>query len=257
VDRSVDLNSDLGEGYGRWSFGTDEQILQIVSSANVACGAHAGDPTTIRATVVAAVATGTTIGAHVGYPDLQGFGRRFLDMPPAELVDSIVHQTAGLAGFARLAGTSVRYLKPHGALYNRAAVDDVHAAAVVRAVVEYDDQLAVLCQPGSRLDRLASEAGLRTLAEAFADRAYLRDGTLAPRSMPGAMVTDPQLVASRVVRLVLDQQVETIDGGTIELSADSICLHGDTLGAVALAAHVSAALAAAGIAVGSPFAAVE
>jgi len=251
---TVDLNSDLGEGYGRWSFGTDEQVLELVSSANVACGAHAGDPSTIRATVEAAVASGTVVGAHVGYPDLQGFGRRDLGMAPTELVDSVVHQIAGLVGFTRLAGTAVRYVKPHGALYNRAAVDDEHASAVVHAVREYDDGLAVMGLPGSRLTRLADEAGLRTVSEAFADRAYLEDGTLAPRSLPGAVLTDAEAVVAQVVRLVQEGRVEAIGGATVDVRADSICLHGDTPGAVALAGRVRTGLAAAGIVVRSPLA---
>jgi UPF0271 protein len=228
----VDVNSDLAEGFGRWSFGTDDDLLTIVSSANIACGFHAGDPSTIRHALEVAAKNGVAVGAHVGYPDLQGFGRRRMDMAHKELVDSVVYQVSALTGMARVAGTRVRYIKPHGALYNTVMESPAQAQAVVDAVVELDLDLAVMGLPNSALLVRAAQAGLRTIAEAFADRAYMPDGSLAPRSMEGAVLHDVEVVVARVLRMVKDGVVETVDGSTLNLRPDSYCIHGDSPGAV-------------------------
>lgn len=247
----MDLNADMGESFGRWSIGDDEALLAHITSANVACGFHAGDPWTMSRTVAAAADRGVAVGAHPSYRDLAGFGRRFLDVAPAELTADVIVQLGSLQAMCAAHGTRVRYVKPHGALYNRAAVDEVHARAVVEAVRAVDDALPVLCLPGSVLAREADRAGLRAVGEAFADRAYAPDGTLAPRSLPGAVLHEG--VAERVVELVTTGSVEAIDGSRVSVAAESICLHGDTPGAVALAAEVRAALEAAGVGL-EPFA---
>jgi UPF0271 protein len=249
----VDLNADLGESYGAWRLGDDDALLAIVTSANVACGFHAGDPVTIRRTCAAAVARGVTIGAQVSYHDLAGFGRREMVVPPDELEAEILYQIAALDGVARAEGGRVGYVKPHGALYNRAARDPDQAAAVAAAVASYDAGLPLLTLPGSATARAAEEAGLPVISEAFADRAYSDDGSLVPRGRPGAVLTDPQLVAARVSRLVTSGSIESVTGTQLALRARSVCVHGDTPGAVLLATAVRAALEQAGVTVG-PFA---
>src|SRR3954471_3690100 len=209
---TVDLNADVGESFGRWTLGDDAAVLAVVTSANVACGFHAGDPPTLRRTCELAAAGGVALGAQVSYRDLVGFGRRFMAVPPAELRDDVLYQLAALAGFARIAGSAVTYLKPHGALYNAVVTDEEQAAAVVAAVVEYDAGLAVLGLPGSALLRAARAAGLRTICEVFADRAYTPEGRLVPRSDPGALVSDPAVVAERALRMVTQGDVVTPDG---------------------------------------------
>ena len=193
----VDLNSDLGEGFGRWSLGDDDALLGVVSSANVACGFHAGDPGIMRRVCTRAAEAGVAVGAQVGYHDLAGFGRRFIDIEPAELHDDVVYQLGALQAFARLAGTTVAYVKPHGALYNAVVHHEEQAVAVVHAVAAYDTSLPVLGLPGAALLRLAAEAGLRTVEEAFADRAYTPEGRLLPRRLPGAVLHDPEIIAAR------------------------------------------------------------
>jgi UPF0271 protein len=232
----MDLNADLGEGLGVWRLGDDEALLSIVSSANVACGFHAGDPVTMRRVCAAAVARGVAVGAQVGYRDLHGFGRRRIAYDRAELRDELIYQIGALDGFCRVAGTRVRYVKPHGALYNTAMVDEAQAMAVVESIVDYDRSLPVLSLPGSVLSRLATKAGLRVVAEGYADRAYRPDGSLVPRGEPGAVLSTVETVVAQVLRLAATGSVE------------SICVHGDTPGAVALARAVRDALTAAGIA---------
>ena len=239
---AIDLNSDLGEGYGVWQLGDDDAMLGIVTSANIACGFHAGDPLTLRRTVEAAVTHGVVVGAQVGYPDLLGFGRRFLDIDPAELAAGVIYQIGALDGLARAAGGAVRYVKPHGALYNAIVRHEKQAAAVVEAVRDYDPTLPVVGLPGSAFLRLASDAGLRPVVEAFADRGYLGDGTLVPRNEAGAVLHDPTAIADRVVGMVRDGRVTAVDGSSIELRPDSVCVHGDTRGAVAIAGSVRDAL---------------
>jgi UPF0271 protein len=243
----VDLNSDLGEGFGVWRLGDDDALLEIVTSANVACGFHAGDPSTMRRVSTRAAALGVRAGAQVSYRDLAGFGRRRIDVPPEELTDELRYQIGALSAFGPVA-----YVKPHGALYNTAAHDEPHAAAVV-AAASAAGGLPVLCQPGSALARLAAAAGLRVVAEGFADRAYRPDGRLVPRSEPGALVTDVATATARAVRMAVDGVVEAVDGSVIAMPVESLCVHGDTPAAVQLARAVRAALLAAGLPV-APFA---
>ena len=243
----VDLNSDLGESFGRWVLGDDDAMLRLVTSANVACGFHAGDATTLRRTCATAVREGVAIGAQVGYRDLAGFGRRFIDMDTVELADDVLYQLGALEAMARVAGTRVRYVKPHGALYNATVHHEAQARAVVDAVRAYDPSLPVLGLPGSQLLAAADRAGLRPVREAFADRAYTPEATLVPRSQDGAVLHDPDLVASRVVRLVTEGRLEAVDGSVVEVRAESVCVHGDSPGAVAMASAVAAALAAEGV----------
>jgi 5-oxoprolinase (ATP-hydrolysing) subunit A len=247
----MDLNADLGEGFGTWRLGDDDALLDVVTSANVACGFHAGDPSIMRRVCAAAAERGVAIGAQVGYRDLAGFGRRRIDYAFDELRDEVIYQIGALDAFCRVAGTAVRYVKPHGALYNTAAVDEAQAAAVVAAVRDYDRALPVLCQPGSVLAQLASGSGLPVVGEGFADRGYTPDGRLVPRSAPGALVTDPVAVADRAVRMARDGVVESVGGTDVPVPVASICLHGDTPGAAALAVRVRDALQAAGVPLGA------
>lgn len=248
---SVDLNSDMGEAFGRWTLGDDAALLQVVSSANVACGFHAGDPSVMMRTLRTAADNDVTVGAHVSYRDLAGFGRRFVDETDGDLTNDVMYQIAALEGLARAAGAHVAYVKPHGALYNRIVTDERQAADVVRAVQTVDPSLAILTLPGSAVGRLAEQAGLRVFREAFADRAYQPDGTLVPRRQPGAVLTDPATVAARVVRMVTDGTVEAIDGTVVPVHADSVCVHGDSPAAVAMAHAVHDRLASEGITVAS------
>ncbi|NUP52355.1 MAG: LamB/YcsF family protein [Catenulispora sp.] len=249
--RMIDLNADLGEGFGRWRLGDDDALLNLVTSANVACGFHAGDPTTMRTVCTSAVARGVRIGAQVGYRDLPGFGRRDIEYDPRELADDVLYQIGALDAFARAAGDRVRYVKPHGALYNRIARDAVQAEAVVRAVVTYTSAhgtpLPVLGLPGSVFLELATTAGLPTVAEAFADRAYTPQGTLVPRSTQGAVLSSPEEVASRAVEMAVSGSVTAIDGTRIPVSAESLCVHGDSPAAVAMAGAVREGLRGAGV----------
>jgi 5-oxoprolinase (ATP-hydrolysing) subunit A len=242
---SIDLNADLGEGFGQWRLGDDDALLDVVTSANVACGFHAGDPGLMRRVCEIAAGRGVAVGAQVGYRDLAGFGRRRIDYDLDELRDDVIYQIGALAGFCRVAGSRVRYVKPHGALYNTAAVDQGQASAVVAAVSDFDPALPVLCQPGSVLATAAAAAGLTVIGEGFADRDYRADGTLVPRSSPGALVHDPDLVGARAVRMAVDGTVVAIDGTVVPSPVRSVCLHGDTPGAVELARRVRAAMTAA------------
>ena len=251
--RVVDLNADLGESFGAWRLGDDKALLDIVTSANIACGFHAGDPLTIRHACAGAVARGVAIGAQVSYRDLAGFGRREMAVPPAELAAEVLYQIAALDGIARAEGGRVRYVKPHGALYNRAVTDPEQAAAIASATVSYDPALPILTLPGSALATAATDVRLPTITEAFADRAYRDDGTLVPRGEPGAVLTEPAAVAARAVRMVVDGTVQTTSGVALEMSPRSICVHGDTPGAAVLAAAVRAALEEAGVTL-APFA---
>jgi UPF0271 protein len=239
---SIDLNADLAEGFGQWRLGDDDALLEVVTSANVACGFHAGDPSLMRRVCAVAADRGVAIGAQVSYRDLAGFGRRRIDYEPDELRDDVLYQIGALSAFGR-----VRYVKPHGALYNTAAVDEGQASAVVAAVVDFAPDLPVLCQPGSVLARVAGAAGLTVVGEGFADRGYRADGRLVPRSAPGALVHDPAAVAERAVRMAVDGSIVAVDGTAVSVPVRSICLHGDTPGAVTLARSVRAALAEAGL----------
>ncbi|RKS05138.1 UPF0271 protein [Nocardiopsis sp. Huas11] len=249
----IDLNSDLGEHFGRWELGDDRSLLSIVTSANVACGFHAGDPSVLRRTTDEAAQRGVAVGAHVSYRDLAGFGRRFMDVPPAELTDEVVYQLGALAAFTRLAGDRVRYVKPHGALYNAIVHHQEQAEAVVTAVREFDPGLPVLGLPGSRFLAAAEKAGLRTHREAFADRAYTPEGTLVSRREPGAVLHDPESIAERCLRIARGEPITAVDGTEILVEADSLCVHGDSPGAVDIARSVAARLRAEGIEI-APFA---
>lgn len=239
---SVDLNSDLGEGFGAWTLGDDDAMLELVTSANIACGFHAGDPTTLLATCESAATRGVRIGAQVGYRDLAGFGRRFIDMSPKDLTADVIYQLGALDGLARVSGSRVTYVKPHGALYNAIVHHRRQARAVVAAVVAYDSSLPVLGLPGSVFLEEAREAGLEIVAEAFADRAYTAEGTLVPRTESGAVLHDPTLVAERVRRMVVDGELDAVDGSTVKVAAASVCVHGDSPAAVDMAAAIRALL---------------
>jgi UPF0271 protein len=233
--RTVDLNSDVGEGYGAWPGGPDRELMKIITSANIACGFHAGDPSIMRKTCDMAVENNVAIGAHVSYPDLAGFGRRFIDMKPDELADAVVYQLGALAGCARVAGSAITYVKPHGALYNTIVRHQAQADAVARAVKQYDSTLPLLGLPGtgSEIERAAAENGLTFLFEGFADRGYAADGTLIPRSQPGALLTDGDAAAAQAIDVA-------------ERGITSICIHSDTPGAAELGASVAVGLLQAG-----------
>lgn len=249
---TIDLNSDLGEGFGQWTLGDDDALLGVVTSANVACGFHASDAAIMRRVCERAVEEDVAIGAQVGYRDLPGFGRRFIDMEPYALTQDVIYQIGALNAFAQVAGSRVRYVKPHGALYNTIVHHEEQAEAVVKAVVDYDPTLPVMGLPGSAWLRLAGEAGLTVVHEAFADRAYTPEGTLVSRRLPGAMLHDPEEIARRCVAMATGEPITDIDGGSLRVTPDSICVHGDTPGAVEIARQVREALTDAGITLG-PF----
>jgi 5-oxoprolinase (ATP-hydrolysing) subunit A len=232
---TVDLNADLGESYGRWSLGDDDAMLELITSANIACGFHAGDPATLRSTCHTAIQRGVVIGAQVGYPDLAGFGRRFIDMSPTDLAAAVIYQLGALDGLARAEGGRIRYVKPHGALYNTVVDHEAQALAVVEAVLAYDPELPILGLPGSALLRITDAYGLRPVTEYFIDRNYTADGRLVDRREPNALLDDPQEAAVRAVRAAQQGW------------AESMCTHGDSPGAVEMARTVRAALDGAGV----------
>jgi UPF0271 protein len=250
----IDLNSDLGEHYGAWRMGDDDAMLAIVTSANVACGFHAGDPVSVLATVRAAAKLGVAVGAHIAYPDLVGFGRRPMTPSAAELEADVIYQIGALQALARVAGTEVSYVKPHGALYNTIAFDEQQAAAVIGAVEAVDPDLALVCLASSPIVDQIRAAGLRAVPEAFADRAYEPNGALVSRREAGAVLEDPDLIAERMLTLVRDGVVVARDGSEVAIEADSICVHGDSPGAVHIATVVRDRLTEAGVTL-RPFAA--
>ena len=243
---SIDLNADLAEGFGVWELGDDDAMLDIVTSANLACGFHAGNPVGLARTCRAAVARGVRIGAQVGYFDLAGFGRRRIDVAPAELTADVIYQIGALQALARAAGAALGYVKPHGALYNTIVTDRDQARAVAEAVHAADPGLPVLGLAGSVFFAEARQLGLRTVAEAFADRAYQPDGQLVPRSDPGAVLHDPVQIAERVLAMVTTGTATALDGSTIAIEVESVCVHGDSPGAVGIARAVRNQLAADG-----------
>ncbi|MGH3388414.1 MAG: LamB/YcsF family protein [Actinomadura sp.] len=249
----IDLNADLGEGFGRWTLTEDEALLDVVTSANVACGFHAGDPSIMRRVCARAAERGVRIGAQVSYRDLAGFGRRAIDVPPDELADEVTYQIGALDVFARAAGSRVSYVKPHGALYNRVVADEEQAAAVVEGIRRADPALPVLGLPGSALHRAAATAGTPGVTEAFADRSYTGAGTLVSRREPGAVLHDEEEVVTRSVRLARERMVIAITGQRVPVDARSLCVHGDTPSAARLAGRIRTALAEAGATV-RPFA---
>ncbi len=248
---NIDLNSDLGESLGVWRMGDDAAMLDIVSSANVACGFHAGDPAGILRTLRQAAQRGVVVGAHVAYRDLVGFGRRNMDVESADLRADVIYQIGALKGLAAAAGTTVRYVKPHGALYNTIAHDERQARDVIAAIREIDPGLGLVALAGSPLLGWAEAQGLRAVAEAFADRAYTPQGTLVSRREPGAVLHDAQDVAERMLRLAEEGVVTAIDGSTVRIRAESVCVHGDSPGAVGMARQVRERLSQAGVTIAS------
>ena len=250
--RTVDLNADLGEGFGVWQLGDDDAMLGIVTSANVACGFHAGDSATLARTCRLAAERGVRIGAQVSYRDFAGFGRRFFDMPPEELSADVMYQIGALSALAKAAGSAVSYVKPHGALYNAVVTHRDQARAVVEAVHTVDPELPLLGLAGSVLFEAAAERGLRTVAEAFADRSYRPDGQLVSRRERNAVLHDPDEIAERVISMVTAGRVAAVDGSTIPITVESVCVHGDSEGAVQIATAVRERLLAEGVDL-SPF----
>ena len=245
---SVDLNCDLGESFGAYTIGMDEAVIPLITSANVACGYHAGDPLVMAQTVERCRTAGVHIGAHPGFPDLMGFGRRNMNVSPAEAKAYIQYQLGALLAFCRASGVSMHHVKPHGALYNMAAKDEKLARAIVEGICEVDDRLTLLALSGSEMLLAAEKAGLRAASEVFADRAYQANGTLVPRSQPGAMITDENEAIARVVRMVTEGVVTSIDGIDVPLRADSICVHGDGEKALLFVQKIRAALEEKGVA---------
>lgn len=245
----VDLNCDMGESYGAYTIGDDDAILPFVSSVSIACGFHGGDPSVMRSTVHSAAAHRVAIGAHPGLPDLAGFGRREMAVTPQEVYDMTAYQVGALRGIAGAAGVSLNHVKPHGALYNMAAVRKPIADAIALAIRDIDSSLILVALSGSCLIDAGRAQGLRTASEVFADRNYLSDGTLVPRSSPHALVLDGDIAAARAVRMVQARRVTAVDGSEVAVLADTICIHGDADHAPQFAQRIRAALAAAGIAV--------
>ena len=243
----IDLNSDLGESFGPWPMGQDAALMDSITSANVACGFHAGDPGVMRQTLALAKDRGVAVGAHPGFPDLVGFGRREMRATPAEVEDFVLYQVSALAGMAQAQGVKLQHVKAHGALYNMACRDRALADAVARAVAALDRSLILFGLPNSELLRAGDAAGLRVAAEVFADRAYDPDGSLTSRNKTGSVIHDSATVVARAIGMVRDKQVIAVDGSTIAVQADTICLHGDTPGAAALAREVRRGLESAGI----------
>jgi UPF0271 protein len=251
----IDLNADVGESFGAYTIGHDAGLMRAVTSVSIAAGFHGGDPTVLRETIRLAKAGGVAIGAHPGFPDLAGFGRRELRVSVREAEDLVLYQLAAVAGVAAAEGARLQHVKPHGALYNMAARDQGLAAAIARAVAAFDGSLILFAPPRSSLLAAGREAGLRVAAEAFGDRAYLADGSLAPRSAPGSVIDDARVVLARTLRMLTDHVVPALDGAPVALVPDTICVHGDTPGADQLAKTLRAGLESAGVdvrAVGSP-----
>lgn len=244
---SVDLNCDLGESFGRYTLGLDSQVIPLVSSVNVACGMHAGDPMVMRKTVKMAAEAGVAIGAHPGYPDLQGFGRRDMSLSPDEVYATVLYQVAALAGFARAQGVKLAHVKPHGQLYNRAATDAATALAIAQAVHDFQPSLVLVGLAGGKLIDAGRDLGMTTAQEFFTDRNYTDEGVLVSRTLPDAMITDEDFAVQRVIRAVSTGTIESVTGKTIELSADTICVHGDNAHALAFVSKIRTALEEAGI----------
>jgi 5-oxoprolinase (ATP-hydrolysing) subunit A len=250
--RTIDLNADLGEGYGPWKMGDDAAMLGIVSSANIACGGHASDPETMFATLSLAKASGIIVGAHPSYPDKEGFGRRRLPFSGPEIERFVAAQIGALMGVAALVGTQVRYVKVHGALANVAAEDASVATAIVNAVTAIDKNLALLAISGTQQETVGRAKNMRVYSEVYADRGYGDDGNLVPRSQSGAMIDDAEVATDRLLRFLESGKMPTVSGSQVALEAESICIHGDSLHAVAMATHIKAALIARGLSI-APF----
>lgn len=242
-----DLNCDMGESFGPYTLGLDEQVMPLISSANVACGFHAGDPQVLRRTVALAARHGAGVGAHVSFPDLVGFGRREMQVDPRELENDVLYQIGAIQAFCRAEGAPLRHVKPHGALYNIAQRDRATAEAIARAVAAYDRGLILFAQPRSVMAQVAQEAGVRVAGEVFADRAYTPDGALASRKLPGSVIHDPEAVAERALRMATEGRITAIDGTELTVPAETICVHGDTPGAVELIRRIRQRLEVAGV----------
>ena len=243
----VDLNSDLGESFGNYTLGMDEEILKYVSSANVACGWHAGDPMVMEKTIALAKEYGTAVGAHPGFPDLMGFGRRNMAVTPEEAKAYIKYQLGALWAFTESYGLKIQHVKPHGAIYNMAAVDEKLAIAMCEAVYEVDKDIIFMGLAGSKMITAAEKVGLQAASEVFADRAYNDDGTLVSRKLPGSMIKDKDLAIKRVVRMIKEGKVETINGNDIDIKADSVCVHGDNPKALEFVKNIRETLISEGI----------
>ncbi|WP_010273700.1 LamB/YcsF family protein [Paenibacillus senegalensis] len=243
----IDLNSDLGEQFGIYQLGRDDAILELVTSANIACGFHAGDPSVMRSTVKKALQQGAAIGAHPGLPDLAGFGRRNMAVSPQEVYDMVLYQIGALAAFVQSEGGKLQHVKPHGALYNMAAANKKLAAAIAEATARFDSSLVLYGLAGSALIEAGQQFGLRTASEAFADRTYQEDGSLTPRHLPDALIHQPEQAAAQVVRMIKEGKVRTVQGSDWTLQADTICIHGDGDQALAFSRHIREALITSGI----------
>jgi UPF0271 protein len=248
----IDLNCDMGEGFGAWAMGDDLHLLDHVSSANIACGFHAGDPATMRRVTQAALEKGVRVGAHPGLPDLQGFGRRVMQVSPADVYAMVVYQVGALAAFARAAGGALSHVKPHGALYNMAAKDRALADAIARAVRDVDARLVLFGLAGSELIRAGEHQDLAVAAEVFADRSYQDDGSLSPRGQPGALIEDVEMAVVQVKRMVIEGKVRALSGNEVAVRADTLCIHGDQPGALAFVRRIRAELQAAGVDIAPP-----
>ncbi len=247
--KTIDLNADAGESFGRWTLGHDEELFPLLSSVNLATGFHAGDPRVMLRSVRLAKKHGVAVGAHPGFPDLVGFGRRDLAIRPEEAYTDVLYQIGALSAFLRLEGLPLHHVKPHGALYLRMLKDRELAVAVAQAVKDYDPAVPLVLLGGTLMEEAAKAVGVRYVREAFPDRAYLSDGRLAPRSLEGALIRDPERAAERAVRMVLEGEVEALDGGKVAVAAETLCIHGDNPEAVAIAQAVRRALEAAGVSV--------
>ncbi|WP_457634518.1 LamB/YcsF family protein [Oceanithermus desulfurans] len=244
---SIDLNADAGESFGPWKMGSDEELFPLLSSVNLATGFHAGDPLTMQRSIALARRHGVAVGAHPGFPDLVGFGRRDLAVTPEQAYADTLYQIGALAAFLKVDGMALHHVKPHGALYLQMLRNEATAEAVARAVRDYDPELPLVLLPNTPMEAAAAGVGVRYVREAFPDRAYLSDGRLAPRSMEGALIRDPERAAERAVQMVLEGKVEALDGGEVEVRAETLCVHGDNPEAVAIARAVRRALEAAGV----------
>jgi len=232
MSKIIDLNCDMGESFGNYKIGQDEEVIKYITSSNIACGFHAGDPNVMRYTVKLAKENNVAIGAHPGFPDLQGFGRRNMDITPKEVKNLITYQIGALQAISKSEGLSLQHVKPHGALYNMIANDKKLGQAAVEAVLEMDKDFILVCLANSEIIDIALKLGLKVAREGFADRAYNSDSTLVKRSIPGAVISDPDLIAERVIKMINQQEVETINGKIIDLQIDTICLHGDNINAL-------------------------
>jgi UPF0271 protein len=250
--KKIDINCDMGESYGAWKMGADAEVMPFISSANIACGFHGGDPATIRQTVKLAVDHGVAIGAHPSLPDLQGFGRRVMKISPQDMYDLVVYQAGAVEAFARAAGATLHHVKCHGALYNTAANDEGLSEAMARAVKDLGGSVILYALSGSKSLSIAKTAGIRVAGEVFADRGYSDDGTLAPRDKPGAMIEDANVAAERALAMIEKGYVTSLSGRPVPVSPDTLCLHGDQPGAVSFAKAIRKAFSEHGISVAAP-----